>query len=146
MGTRGYYVFRSKGVYYVFYNHFDSYFEGLGELIVKELRTLTTEDFRKMRRTLAGIKWHTNYRGNGYQGLMKLVQNPDDYDLFFVDENPPDLMDSPGCEYIYTVDLDCEVFSVDYKEWNDDLTECYPQEIKYPLENIPTDWIPKNDE
>ena len=45
MGTRGNYIFRYKGKCYVFYNHFDSYFSGLGEDIVRELKSWTAEDF-----------------------------------------------------------------------------------------------------
>ena len=37
MGTRGQYGFFYKGKYYLFYNHFDSYVDGLGIKIFKEL-------------------------------------------------------------------------------------------------------------
>ena len=30
MGTRGYYVYRHNGRYFIYYNHYDSYPEGLG--------------------------------------------------------------------------------------------------------------------
>ena len=39
MGTKGLYVFLYKGVYYVFYNHMDSYPEGLGQILVIMLKT-----------------------------------------------------------------------------------------------------------
>jgi hypothetical protein len=34
MGTRGYYVYKWRGRYYVYYNHFDSYPSGLGQTLV----------------------------------------------------------------------------------------------------------------
>lgn len=34
MGTRGLRIIRHRGRYYVYYNHFDSYPEGLGQVIV----------------------------------------------------------------------------------------------------------------
>src|SRR5690349_5137372 len=37
MGTRGYFAFRYKGKYYVFYNQYDSYPDGLGAALVKQL-------------------------------------------------------------------------------------------------------------
>lgn len=37
MGTRGKYGFYYNGKYYLFYNHFDSYVDGLGNKILKEL-------------------------------------------------------------------------------------------------------------
>lgn len=37
MGTRGLVFIRCNGRYYVYYNHYDSYAEGLGEAIVAEI-------------------------------------------------------------------------------------------------------------
>lgn len=44
MGTRGYYTFLYKGIYYVFYNHWDSYLDGLGQKLVNEIRTVMRSD------------------------------------------------------------------------------------------------------
>jgi hypothetical protein len=38
MVTHGYVVFKYKGICYNFYNHSDSYFEHLGNLIVDEIQ------------------------------------------------------------------------------------------------------------
>lgn len=38
MGTRGLFGFRYKGKYYMVYNHFDSYPEGLGADLVKQIK------------------------------------------------------------------------------------------------------------
>src|SRR5947207_15584270 len=48
MGTRGFYCFYYKGLYYVIYNHFDSYPEGLGMTLVNQLRKLDPQELRKL--------------------------------------------------------------------------------------------------
>ena len=48
MGTRGFYCFRYKGLYYVIYNHWDSYPDGLGETLVNQLRNIDPQDLRNM--------------------------------------------------------------------------------------------------
>jgi len=51
MGTRGAYGIKSNGKYYVTYNHFDSYPDGLGDVIVEFCRKIQKENgwdaFRK---------------------------------------------------------------------------------------------------
>ena len=44
MGTRGLFGFYYKGKYYVAYNHFDSYPDGLGAAVVAELRRAVREN------------------------------------------------------------------------------------------------------
>jgi hypothetical protein len=43
MGTRGLFGFLYKGVYYMVYNHWDSYPEGLGRQLVAEIRQMLKE-------------------------------------------------------------------------------------------------------
>lgn len=40
MGTRGHFGFRYKKKYYMIYNHFDSYFEGLGKDLLEEIKEM----------------------------------------------------------------------------------------------------------
>jgi hypothetical protein len=40
MGTRGLVVFVYKGIYYIFYNHFDSYPSHLGDLIITNIKQI----------------------------------------------------------------------------------------------------------
>ena len=44
MGTRGLFGFYYKGNYYLFYNHFDSYTEGLGRDLINEIKTAISEN------------------------------------------------------------------------------------------------------
>jgi hypothetical protein len=43
MGTRGLFGFRYNGKYYLCYNHFDSYFSGLGHNLIKEIIKMLDE-------------------------------------------------------------------------------------------------------
>ena len=45
MVTHGYVVFKYKGIYYTFYNHSDSYFEHLGNLVVDEINSMINNFF-----------------------------------------------------------------------------------------------------
>ena len=46
MGTRGFYVYKWRGRYYVYYNHWDSYPSGLGKVLVSTIPT-DPEEFRQ---------------------------------------------------------------------------------------------------
>jgi hypothetical protein len=48
MGTRGLYGFRKDGVDKTTYNHYDSYPEGLGNLVVDFVRNTTIEYMREI--------------------------------------------------------------------------------------------------
>jgi len=56
MGTRGYVALRFRGRYYIFYNHFDSYPENLGE---KLIGTIPTDPEEYSSKFLTDI--HTTY-------------------------------------------------------------------------------------
>lgn len=136
MGTRGNYVFRFKNKYYVFYNHWDSYFSGLGDMIVKELAGLKPEDFEKMKQLLSNIKQRDGYDGSGsnFEGIMCALENPDVYRLEEIIDCEPsnDLF----IEYIYILDLDHDVFKVKYWGPNDNV-----ESNRYRLSAIPSDWM-----
>ena len=138
MGTRGYLVYRYRRRYYVFYNHWDSYPVGLGKAIIetipqdptefeawleakrsllasweeiKEARILTLiEDDLHERRTVFekpdGWSWRDH------------LQSPEKYSLLIDDrlESTPCYFPPPenmNAEWIYTIDLDHEVLTVD---------------------------------
>src|SRR5687767_14362420 len=47
MGTRGLYCFLYKGIYYIIYNHWDSYPEGLGETLLEQLQGVSLQELRE---------------------------------------------------------------------------------------------------
>jgi hypothetical protein len=44
MGTRGLFGFLYKGIYYIFYNHWDSYPAGLGKNLINEIKKAIVEN------------------------------------------------------------------------------------------------------
>ncbi|KAL8973924.1 MAG: hypothetical protein Q9197_001835 [Variospora fuerteventurae] len=125
MGTRGYRIVRYRGRYWCFYNHWDSYLEGMGNSLVESIPTDPDEYkdwLQAMRERFA--KWD------------HLLQNilciqPDRISHITSDQTVGDFLDEafdvrlerfptsgPGSlnlliEHTYTYDLDQEVFSVD---------------------------------
>lgn len=91
MGTRGYYVFKFQGVYYVIYNHYDSYPSGLGETITYHLRA-------------------TWSRMSDAQVLAYLHSQLLDSTIEFVTETLPHT--TLFIEWIYIIDLDARVLKV----------------------------------
>jgi len=131
MGTRGNYIFRYKGKYYVFYNHWDSYFNGLGDLIVKELRSWTAADFDLAKTLLEGFAvLKTKNRGNNFEGLMKALNNPTQYCLECVNTDG-----SGGSDYAYAyiLDFDRNLFIC---RWDSDT-----KMQAYRLTDIPESWM-----
>ncbi|KAL4910648.1 hypothetical protein BDW74DRAFT_172120 [Aspergillus multicolor] len=59
MGTRGLVIYRCNGRYYVYYNHWDSYPEGLGEALVRQIpadpRNIKVTWLEKMRQTYSRL-------------------------------------------------------------------------------------------
>ena len=48
MGTKGYYAIICQGKIYIFYNKFDSYPSGLGQVLLDELRNANLEEWKHM--------------------------------------------------------------------------------------------------
>lgn len=111
MGTCGFYGFRYKGRYILFYNHWDSYCDGLGNDILKELYFFTDEDWETLKAVLKqhlrdgtlaeGIEYK---EGKNFEGLMKAATNPSEYAIAYVGRelSPPYMM----TQYTYVVDID----------------------------------------
>jgi hypothetical protein len=66
MGTRGTYVFVYKGIYYVFYNHMDSYPEALGQILVMMIKC---DDYDTWGETLVDTIINKNWK------IRKLIRN-----------------------------------------------------------------------
>ncbi|KAJ7198480.1 hypothetical protein GGX14DRAFT_525603 [Mycena pura] len=99
MGTRGYRVYRHKGRYYVYYNHYDSYPSGLGVQVLAEIPRGDEETYRA---------WIQELRDS----LDRKLENLDDGNgTFSISEERP--QNDLWIEWIYELDLDHEVFLVD---------------------------------
>ena len=113
MGTRGLRVVRFRKRYYVFYNQYDSYPQGLGNEIAAEvpIDAATYQEWLAVQRKSAE-EWELLYEefltikpGNKITG---------DLPKFMHQRFPSSLAPSidTWIEYVYTVDLDRETFSV----------------------------------
>ena len=103
MGTNGYKVYRHKGRYYVYYNHYDSYPYGFGLEVLQEIpRNVPKEEFEE---------WVRKTREDVYaQRDSQVMNDPDDKRRFISDEQPKnDFI----IEWVYEIDLDNLVFHVD---------------------------------
>lgn len=139
MGTKGNYIFRYKGVYYIFYNHFDSYMTGLGADIVKELRSWTAEDFENARAFLDNFPNEATDKGDdSFKGLMETLRTPQAFCLVDINTSGPSLY--TDAEYWYTLDFDRNHFVVQWIEYSaDDNIKTLTQ--RFRLTDIPEDWI-----
>ena len=154
MGTRGYRIIRFRGRYYRFYNHFNSYPEVFGSQIVNDIPT----DPKEYQKWLAKQRAKASEWASALENFLhvkRLVakdtkgQNFDDqlsetasevsegallhwtYDVGGdVQELPlPSYMNDTFIEWVYVIDLDREIFSVDHG-------------AHFPLGNIPRHgWI-----
>ena len=117
MGTRGYRVFRFRGRYYRFYNNYDSYPEGLGSELVKSIPAdpEAYQQWLAEHRKIA-LEWH--------EALERYLCLKPENDQEDAGEHPwgvatdalPNF--SPAfndllIEWVYTIDLDNEVFTID---------------------------------
>jgi hypothetical protein len=138
MGTRGWYVFRYKNAWYLFYNRGDSYASGLGQAIVDDLRAVA--DWEEVKRLVAALgEAGTNDHGSSlYGGLMAVLRNPADYQLEYIQDRPARLRDTFDYEFVYTVDLDEGLFEVEYFSCRGDRRRANIQ--RFRLTSIPDDW------
>lgn len=118
MGTRGLYVFKYRGIYYIFYNHYDSYPSGLGKLIVNDIRQLIQDNKLDIVKDLiSDIQFsETQTEGNAnYKSIMRCVENPEEFIYYTSSEEP-------NCdifiEYIYIIDFDKNIFTIKTHEFN----------------------------
>lgn len=114
MGTRGFRVVRFRKRYYIFFNQFDSYPDGLGKQVAAQIPA----DAKEYQQWLdaqrkSAEKWEALYEDflSIKPGNQVTTDIPD-----FMRQNYPTLLaplNDTWIEWIYTVDLDREVFSVD---------------------------------
>lgn len=135
MGTRGLYIFRYKNKWYVFYNHFDSYPEGLGESIVAELKTIDWEEAKRLIEAIGEADVRSRDGSCKCKGLMDALTQPSDYVLEGILEHAPDSR-AFDWEYAYTINLDANMFEVRYYS---DATESENTQ-RFQLDAVPANW------
>lgn len=114
MGTRGFRVVRFRKRYYIFFNQFDSYPDGLGKQVAAQIPA----DAKEYQQWLdaqrkSAEKWEALYEDflSIKPGNQVTTDIPD-----FMHQHYPSLLaplNDTWIEWIYTMDLDREVFSVD---------------------------------
>ena len=126
MGTHGLRVFKFRGRYWIFYNHYDSYLEGMGDSLVRTI-PINTDGYQKWLLAQREFfnKWNTvletmlciqpeqllKIDAEGFSGLPW-------HEAFDerMDEEPthdPGSLDE-DIDFMYLIDLDLEVFSIDH--------------------------------
>jgi hypothetical protein len=112
MATRGLYVFKYRGIYYIFYNHYDSYPSGLGKLIISDIRQLVKDNkLDIVKELVSGIQlMEKKTEGSSeYDGIVNCIKRPEEF-IYYTSE------DEPECdiyiEYIYVIDFDETLFVI----------------------------------
>jgi len=100
MGTRGLKVYRHKGRYYVYYNHWDSYPDGLGLETIDEIpRSVSKKDFKKwVRKT----RKHVFAKRDSQE-----LNDPNNPSNYVSDKQPKIDPLTNDIEWIYEIDLAC---------------------------------------
>lgn len=99
MGTRGYYIYKFKGVYYFFYVQYDA--DDLSEKIPDELSRLSNDDLEEIKQSLSRITSMEDYTaicqsaGNpkkaySFQGIISSCLYPEKHALEHVMNEIPD--------------------------------------------------------
>ena len=134
MGTRGLYVFRYTNKWYVFYNHCDSYPEGLGQKIVNELKTLDWDEVKHLVELINDSHVDGSCADLRYKGLMMALKSPSDYMLQGIDDKfVPSKYDH---EYAYVINLDANMFEICY--FSNDYEQYNVQ--RFTLTAVPENW------
>jgi hypothetical protein len=136
MGTRGHYIFKYKGIHYIFYNHFDSYFSGLGKMIVDDLKKLIETDkdwIETIKKLILKIK-QTDIEIWGQSQFKSIIESLEDAECYtyYTSKNEPVL--SLFIEYIYIIDIDTMKFKVIPSDNNN-----FNPKI-FTLSSIPNNW------
>ena len=140
MSTRGYYVFKYKGIYYIFYNHYDSYFTCLGQMLVDNINQIikNNKNWLEILRTLISkIEKRETENVDGeikFENMMDSLENSDDY-AYHTAPYEPSYEPGSDIEFIYIIDLDSLKFIIIPKD-----RDYYNSKV-FKLTEIPKDWI-----
>jgi hypothetical protein len=126
MVTHGYVVFKYKGIYYTFYNHSDSYFEGLGNMLVTDIyNMINKEKMYYYKELLLRVPLKGNDNGERWVHSLEYILKYPEYSQYFTSRT------EPSSEYTYTIDFDTNKF----------IANRYSENIySFNLYDIPLDW------
>lgn len=126
MGTRGYRVIRFRNRYYRFYNNWDSYPEGLGRNLVNEIPQdpAAYQEWLAQQRAQA-LQWHNDLErflcrddanANALDATVADTEEELQQPWGVATDSLPDFkpaLNDLYIEWVYTIDLDNEVFTID---------------------------------
>jgi hypothetical protein len=136
MGTRGYYVFKYNGIYYIFYNHYDSYFSGLGQSIVDHINESIKNDInwiKTLKKLLDKVKLIEQEQDGAsqYENIIMSLTYAEQY-VYHTSEDEPS--NNLFIEFVYIIDIDMMKFKVIPSS-----NEYYNSKV-FNLTSIPKDW------
>ena len=142
MSTRGWFIFKYKGVYYVFYNQSDSYLDipyGLCSRLIEDLKKYNLEQLIQLLENFILLindeddkdDEDEKYKDIYYQGIEQTLTNKN-YQYEIMNTNEEIHEKDIFIEYKYIINLDEELFTISDERKN--------IQLHYPLFNIPNDW------
>jgi hypothetical protein len=140
MGTRGIFAFKYKGIYYTFYNNYDSYFSCLGISLLKEIkRMIDNNELDIWISKLNSLKIVTEYYNNDEDDISELFygnigsyENILDYgyvDIKRLHTSIECYKDDVFIEWMYILDIDAKKVEITNFEQEctidfDDIKKC----------------------
>ena len=142
MSTRGWFIFKYKGKYYVFYNQCDSYVDvpyGLCSRLIEDLKKYNMEQLTQLLDNFILLVGDVGdediedklYKDIHYESIERTLTNKNyQYEIMNTIEeiHEKDVF----IEYKYIINLDEELFTI--------MDENTNIQLHYPLFNIPNDW------
>jgi hypothetical protein len=113
MGTKGYVAFKYKGIYYIFYNHSDSYPSHLGNIMIDDIKKMINENYLEaVKKKIMKIPLQDgdfDGKDNHYQGMIESINYPTCFCYHTSEEEPTNTI---FIEYVYIIDFDSEILVI----------------------------------
>ncbi len=127
MVTHGDVVFKYKGIYYIFYNHSDSYCEALGIQVVNDVNNMVANNYITYYKNKLFIIPLSNEMSDGDTYFSSIYNSIVGYKScsYYTSKYPP------SNEYVYIIDFDEDEFIINK----------YGKEYIFDLFDIPNNWM-----